>query len=195
MAEYTSRRRQEMGADEFDKEMQEAERAAAKGEEIERKKREKRERLEQDPVYKACAQISKVMDRYFLDPIIGFFAPGVGDFLSTFLALPFAYVSLVKIKSIPLTLAIIFNTLVDMLVGAVPVLGDLFDVFHRSHKKNYGLLTGFIEDNEEVKKEVNKKALFCGIGIGILLVLLYFMLKFAGMVVGYIWDQFTALFS
>ena len=90
MAEYTSRRRQQMGADVFDKEMQETERAAAKGAEIERKKQEKREKLEQDPVYAACAKISKVMDQYYLDPIIGFIAPGAGDFLGTILAIPFA---------------------------------------------------------------------------------------------------------
>lgn len=194
MAEYTSRRRQQMGAGVFDKEMQEAERAAAKGAEIERKKQEKREKLEQDPVYAACAKISKVMDKYHLDPILGFIAPEVGDFLGGFLALPFVYVSLTKIKSIPLTLAIIFNTLIDMLVGAIPLLGDLFDFFHRSHKKNYKLLTGFIEDDKEIKKDVNKKAIFCGIGIAVLIFLIYWVLKLAGMVVSYIWEQFTGLF-
>ena len=194
MAEYTSRRRQQMGADVFDKEMQEAERAAAKGAEIERKKQEKREKLEQDPVYAACAKISKVMDQYYLDPIIGFIAPEVGDFLGGFLSLPFVYVSLTKIKSIPLTLAIIFNTLIDMLVGAIPLFGDIFDIFHRSHKKNYRLLTGFIEDDKEIKKDVNKKALFCGIGIAVLMFLIYIVMQFMVKVVGYVWGQFTSLF-
>ena len=194
MAEYTSRRRQQMGADVFDKEMQEAERAAAKGAEIERKKQEKRKKLEQDPVYAACAKISKVMDQYYLDPIIGFIAPGAGDFLGTILAIPFAYVSLAKIKSIPLTLAIIFNTLIDMLVGAIPLFGDIFDIFHQSHKKNYKLLTGFIEDDKEIKKDVNKKALFCGIGIAVLMFLIYIVMQFMVKVVGYVWGQFTSLF-
>lgn len=193
MAEYASKRRQQMGADEFDKDMQEIERAAEKGAEIERKKQEKREKLEKDPAYVACAKISKVMDKYMLDPILGLI-PGVGDFVTQVLTLPFIYVAATKIKSLPLTLAIIFNTLIDMLVGAIPLLGDLFDFFHRSHKKNYKLLTGFIEDDKEIKKDVNKKALFCSIGIVVLIFLIYWVLKLAGMVVSYIWEQFTGLF-
>ncbi len=194
MAEYTSRRRQAMGADEFDKEMQEIERAAEKGAEIERQKQEKRERLEKDPAYVACATISKVMDKYMLDPILGLI-PGVGDLVSQILALPFIYVAAKKIKSIPLTLAIVFNTLIDMLVGAVPLFGDIFDIFHRSHKKNYKLLTGFIEDDKEIKHEVNKKAVFCGIGIVILIFLFYLVMSLATQLIGYIWGQFTALFQ
>lgn len=194
MAEYTSRRRQAMGGDEFDKDMQEIERAAEKGAEIERKKQEKREKLEQDPVYAACAKISKVMDEYMLDPILGLI-PGVGDFVSQVLTLPFIYVAAMKIKSIPLTLAIVFNSLIDMLVGAIPLFGDLIDFFHRSHNKNYRLLSGFIEDDKEIKHEVNKKAIFCGIGIAILIYLIYLVMSLAAQFMGYVWGHFTALFQ
>lgn len=205
MAEYTSRRRQQMGADEFDKDMQEIERAAEKGAEIERKKQEKREKLEKDPAYVACAKISKVMDKYMLDPILGLI-PGVGDFVTQVLTLPFIYVAATKIKSLPLTLAIIFNTLTDMLVGAIPLLGDLIDFFHRSHNKNYRLLSGFIEDDKEIKHEVNKKAIFCAIGIAILIYLIYLVMTLVAQFMGHIWDSageligniwgyFTALFQ
>lgn len=195
MTTYTSsHRRQEMGADTFDKEQQEAERAAAKGEEIERKKREKRERLEKDPTYNFCAKISRWMDKFHLDPIIGLIPGGVGDIVSLTLTVPFIYVAATKIKSIPLTLAIIYNSLVDMLIGAIPVLGDIIDFFNKNHKKNYNLLTGFIEDDKEIKHEVNKKAIFCGIAIAVLIFLICLVLKFVGEFIGYVWEQFTGLF-
>ncbi|MDO4525251.1 MAG: DUF4112 domain-containing protein [Bacteroidales bacterium] len=195
MTEYTSsHRRQDMGADTFDKEQQEAERAAAKGEERERKKREKRERLEKDPTYNFCSKISRWMDKFYLDPIIGLIPGGVGDIVSLTLTVPFIYVAATKIKSIPLTLAIIYNSLVDMLIGAIPVLGDIIDFFNKNHKKNYKLLTGFIEDDKEIKHEVNKKAIFCGIAIAILIFLICLVLKFVGELIGYVWEYFTGLF-
>ncbi len=195
MAEYaSSRRRQEMGADEYDKDMREAERAAAKGEEIERKKREKREALEKDPVYNACAKISKVMDKYMLDPILGLIPGGVGDLISQALTLPFIYVSFTKIKSIPLTLSIIYNSLKDILVGAIPVIGDVFDVFSKSHRKNYQLLSGFIEENEEVKKKVNKDATKCGVLILVLMFLIYLVIKLVASITGYVFDHISDLF-
>ncbi len=195
MTEYTSsHRRQEKGADIFDKEQQEAERAAAKGAEIERKKREKREMLEKDPTYNACTKICKWMDTFYLDPILSIIPGGVGDIISQTLTVPFIYVAATKIKSLPLTLAIIYNSLVDMLIGAIPVLGDIIDFFNKNHKKNYNLLTGFIEDDKEIKHEVNKKAIFCGIAIAVLIFLICLVLKFVGELIGYVWEQFTGLF-
>lgn len=196
MTEYTSsHRRQEKGADIFDKEQQEAERAAAKGAEIERKKREKREKLEKDPAYNLCTKISKWMDTFYLDPILSLIPGGVGDIISQALTVPFIYVAATKIKSLPLTLAIIYNSLVDMLIGAIPLIGDVMDIFNKSHKKNYKLLNGFIEDDADVKKKVNKDATKCGVWIVILLVLLCLVIWLVAQFAGYVWNQFTGLFS
>lgn len=196
MTEYTSsHRRQEKGADIFDKEQQEAERAAAKGAEIERKKREKREKLEKDPTYNACTKICKWMDTFYLDPILSIIPGGVGDIISQTLTVPFIYVAATKIKSLPLTLAIIYNSLVDMLIGAIPILGDVWDIFHKSHKKNYKLLNGFIEEDANIKRQVNKDATKCGVWIVILLVLLCLVIWLVAQFAGYVWNHFTGLFS
>lgn len=196
MTEYTSsHRRQEKGADIFDKEQQEAERAAAKGAEIERKKREKREKLEKDPTYNACTKICKWMDTFYLDPILSIIPGGVGDIISQTLTVPFIYVAATKIKSLPLTLAIIYNSLVDMLIGAIPILGDVWDIFHKSHKKNYKLLNGFIEEDTNIKRQVNKDATKCGVWIVILLVLLCLVIWLVGQFAGYVWDHLSGLFS
>lgn len=196
MTEYTSsHRRQEKGADIFDKEQQEAERAAAKGAEIERKKREKREKLEKDPTYNACTKICKWMDTFYLDPILSIIPGGVGDIISQTLTVPFIYVAATKIKSLPLTLAIIYNSLVDMLIGAIPILGDVWDIFHKSHKKNYKLLNGFIEEDANIKRQVNKDATKCGVWIVILLVLLCLVIWLVGQFAGYVWNHLSGLFS
>lgn len=76
---------------------------------------------ENDPLYRLIRTIKNVMDRYYLDPLIGLFFPTAGDIFSSAMTLPFLTVSLFKIKSIPLTLAILYNMLVDMMLGIIPL--------------------------------------------------------------------------
>ncbi|RPD90414.1 DUF4112 domain-containing protein [Neisseria weixii] len=40
-------------------------------------------------------------------------------------------ISLFKTRSIPLTLVVIFNSLLDLLIGLIPVIGTALDFFHR----------------------------------------------------------------
>ena len=139
-------------------EMEADNRAMQQEEERRESQAAKKAALETDGDYLLVKGIATAMDGYFLDPVIGFFIPGFGDLLSSVMTLPYYYVSLFKIKSIPLTLAIMFNMLVDMLVGAVPFIGDLIDVFHRSYRKNYRLIVGFVEDDAEIVDKVKKNA-------------------------------------
>jgi hypothetical protein len=139
-------------------EMEADNRAMQQEEERRERQAAKKAALETDGDYLLVKGIATAMDDYFLDPVIGFFVPGFGDVLTSVMTLPYYYVSLFKIKSIPLTLAIMFNMLVDMLVGAVPFIGDLIDVFHRSYRKNYRLIVGFVEDDAEIVDKVKKNA-------------------------------------
>ena len=103
---------------------------------------------ENDPLYRLIRTIKNVMDRYYLDPLIGLLFPTAGDIFSSAMTLPFLTVSLFKIKSIPLTLAILYNMLVDMMLGIIPLwIGDLLDIFSRSYAKNYRL-TGYLPDHD-----------------------------------------------
>lgn len=130
--------------------------------------------LEDSTSYKFVYYLKKYMDDYFLDPLIGFFVPIVGDLLPSLLATPYLYVSLFKIKSIPLTLAIIYNMLLDWIIGMLPMyIGDIADVFHKAYKKNWKLIVGFVEDDEEIIEEVNRKSLFMGIMIFILALIIW----------------------
>ena len=121
-------------------------------------KEERRKVLEQDWSYRMMKWIATAMDKWFIDPVIGFLAPGLGDIFTSVMTVPFIYVALCKVKSIPLTLAIIYNTLMDVLIGIIPLLGDVFDFFNRSYKQNYAMIVGFVEGDKRITRKVNGKA-------------------------------------
>ncbi len=110
------------------------------------------------------------------------------------MTLPFLTVSLFKIKSIPLTLAILYNMLVDMMLGIIPLwIGDLLDIFSRSYVKNYRLV-GFVEGDKEVIQEVNRKAVLTAVGILVLSVIIYWVAKLAVYLTTALWTRISGLF-
>lgn len=110
--------------------------------------------------FKTLELIYKVMDQWYLDPILGFIMPGLGDIITASLTIPFIFTSIFKLRSIPLTLAILLNSLIDLLIGLVPVIGDFGDFAYKSYKKNYYLIVGYVEGNPDVTKKINSKALW-----------------------------------
>ena len=178
-------------------EQEERKRNEALEKEMERRrlKEEKRQELMSMTSYVVMQKTAKYMDRFFIDPIVGFFFPAVGDFLSSLLALPFIYYSLFVIKSVPLTLAVISNVLKDMLVGIVPLLGDVLDAIYRSYSKNLRLITGYINDDKEVIHEINKKAIKTVIFIVVLCVLIYWLTSLVAGAISWMWNGITSLFG
>lgn len=176
-------RRQQAQADmgmNFEREDRQRETALAKEQERQAEKEAKREALMSTTSYRIMDKTARCMDKYFLDPIIGLIPGGVGDVLSSFLAIPFIYFALVQVKSIPLTLAVICNVLKDALLGSIPFfIGDIIDVFNRSYVANLRLITGYVNDDKAVIHEVNRKAIWSAIFIVILCVLIYFIVKWA----------------
>lgn len=176
-------RRQQAQADmgmNFEREDRQRETALAKEQERQAEKEAKRDALMATTSYRIMDKTARYMDKYFLDPIIGLIPGGVGDVLSSFLAIPFIYFALVQVKSIPLTLAVICNVLKDALLGSIPFfIGDIIDVFNRSYVANLRLITGYVNDDKSVIHEVNRKATWSAIFIVILCVLIYFIVKWA----------------
>lgn len=109
--------------------------------------------------------------------------------------LPFLAVSLFRIKSIPLTLAIVYNMLTDMLLGIIPLwIGDLLDIFSRSYTKNFRLIVGFVEGDQEIIREVNRKAVLTAVGILLLCVLIYWLAKAVVYLSAELWGWVQGLF-
>lgn len=141
------------------------------------RKSERQLRIEQTKSYRLIKLTTKWMDRYFLDGIVGLI-PILGDALTILFSLPFLYVALVRIKSIPLALALLFNILTDVIIGLIPFfIGDIADFFYRSYKKNFKLVVGFVEDDRAIIKKVNRNAVLMGIAIIVLCTVLYYLIN------------------
>ena len=194
-----SSRRQQAQADlgmNFTREDQKREAALAKEQERIARKEAKRQQMMSMPSYRLMVKTSTYMDKYFLDPILGFILPaGIGDALSSVFAFPFVYYSLCAVKSIPLTLAVIYNILMDVLIGAIPFyIGDVLDVFKRSYVENLRLVTGYIEDDKEIINKVNKKAFWTAVFIVVLCWLIYVVISWAISLGTMAWDWIVSLF-
>ena len=177
-----SSRRQQAQSDlgmNFEREDLKRNAALAKEQERVEKKQAKREQMMNRSSYRMMVKTAKYMDKYYLDPLIGLIPGGVGDTISSLVALPFIYNSLCVVKSIPLTLAVIYNILIDVMFGAIPVIGNLFDIFKRSYVDNLKLITGYIEDDKEIINKVRKKAFATALLIAVVCFLIYWVVRAA----------------
>ncbi len=73
--------------------------------------------------------------RFGLDPIIGLI-PFAGDVI-TFVISALIIVALVR-NGLPrkLVFKMVTNILLDLLIGGIPLLGDVWDFFHKANRKN-----------------------------------------------------------
>ena len=127
-------------------------------------------------VYQSMQSFTRYMDRFYLDAVIGLI-PGWGDAVALLCVVPFVYFSMCIIKSIPLTLAVLNNALRDVLLGMIPFfIGDVIDIFHRANMKNMAMIQGFIDGDEAIIKQVNRRALQSAIVLLVLLLLIALMI-------------------
>ena len=198
MSEMQSNRRrqaqQELGLVDEKEQAQDARAMQAEQERI-RRKEERRMDIELSTSYQMTQTIARWMDKYFLDPLIGLI-PGLGDALSSLLVFPFIYVAAVKVRSLPLTLAVIFNVLRDMAIGLIPFwVGNILDFFNRTYLQNCRLIVGFVEDDREIIREVNRKAFWMGVGIVVCCILIYWLISIAIAATAWIFNFISSLFS
>ena len=155
---------------------------------------DKEEKIEKDikdlKSYKLIEAIAKLMDNYYVDPLLGL-VPTVGDAVTSLLTSPYLYFSIFKLRSIPLTLALLCNMLIDFAMGVIPFwIGDILDFFNHSYIKNYKLITGYVEGDEEMIKSVDRRAWWMAAMIAILCLLIWLLIKFAV----WAWDWLISLF-
>ena len=137
---------------------------------------QRRARLIDNQVYQSMQSLTRYMDRFYLDAVIGLI-PGWGDAVALLCVVPFVYFSMCIIKSIPLTLAVLNNALRDVLLGMIPFfIGDVIDIFHRANMKNMAMIQGFIDGDEAIIKQVNRRALQSAIVLLVLLLLIALMI-------------------
>ena len=98
-------------------------------------------------VLDAAFRIPGTQIRFGLDALIGL-VPGAGDavagLFSVAIVLQAARMGLPRV----VIARMVLNSLLDLLVGAVPVVGDLFDVAWKANLRNVTLLDRFVRQGE-----------------------------------------------
>ncbi|HWZ87575.1 MAG TPA: DUF4112 domain-containing protein [Polyangiaceae bacterium] len=88
-----------------------------------------------------------------LDAVLGFLLPTLGDAATGVASLALLVLGFqMRVPKVVL-LRMMFNILLDTLLGAVPIAGDLFDLFWRSNRRNLALLQRY-DRNPERKPSV-----------------------------------------
>jgi uncharacterized protein DUF4112 len=75
-----------------------------------------------------------------LDAILGFFLPVLGDAATGLCSLALLVLGFQMRVPRVVLLRMVFNIALDTLVGSIPFLGDIFDLFWRSNRRNLQLL-------------------------------------------------------
>ncbi len=90
--------------------------------------------------------------RFGLDPIISL-VPGAGDWLAG--ALSSYFILLGARAEVPqsVLLRMGFNVLLDILIGSIPLLGDIFDIGWKANTKNAELLEKYQKDAASTEKQ------------------------------------------
>ena len=161
----------------------------------EEKRLQRRQRLMGNKAYQTMEGLTRYMDRYYLDALIGVI-PGWGDAIALICVVPFVYFSARVIKSIPLTLAVLNNALRDVLLGMIPFfIGDIIDIFHRANTQNMRMIQGFVDGDETVIKQVNRRAWQSAFVLFILLLLIALMIWLLISFGSYLYSMLTSLFN
>ena len=85
--------------------------------------------------------LTRVLDRYMVDPLLGLVLPGAGDLIGSMLGLYIVGIA-VRRRMSPVVIArILLNLAVDAGLGLVPLLGDIADFAFKANDRNLALLT------------------------------------------------------
>ena len=84
--------------------------------------------------------VARVMDRFYLDPLLGLFIPGGGDVIGSVIGI-YTVIIAARRKVSPVIIArMLMNLAGDAIIGFIPFLGDLFDLGFKANQKNLALL-------------------------------------------------------
>lgn len=89
--------------------------------------------------------LARVLDRFYLDPLLGFLLPGGGDVIGSVIGI-YTVMLAARRKVSPVIIArMLLNLAVDAVLGLVPFLGDLIDIGFKANLRNLDLLAQRVE--------------------------------------------------
>ena len=96
-------------------------------------------------------RIPGTANRFGLDGIVGFI-PGVGDAIGGIASCIIIFAAWVRGVSYVTLARMLANWGIEVLLGTVPVLGNLFDIGWKANRRNYRLLTGSLADPQGTRR-------------------------------------------
>ena len=135
-----------------DKKIERLKRTKATAEVARRKESNRRQRIEQSSLYRVL--IKRAIGFDIIDAILGFFEE-IGDLASGLFGLLYIFLSLFVVRSIRLAIAVLCVTLVDLLIGLIPLAGSVVDAVFCGSYINRTMIKGFVEGDAKIKRRVN----------------------------------------
>lgn len=83
--------------------------------------------------------------RFGLDGILGALLPGAGDALTALSSVALLALALQRRVPTVVLLRMLVNIAIDAMLGAIPLLGDLFDVAFKSNRRNLELMRPYAD--------------------------------------------------
>jgi Domain of unknown function (DUF4112) len=107
-----------------------------------------------------------------LDPIIGLILPGAGDAITGTGSIALLFLALRERVPTVAILRMVLNIAVDALLGMVPFLGDAFDLFFRSNRRNLAIIERYRDDPKAAPGFLDYALVVTGVGLAVLSVAL-----------------------
>lgn len=85
--------------------------------------------------------------RFGVDPLVGLI-PGLGDLSSYIVSLMIIYSSKKNGASGKVLTKMLINSSIDALIGSIPVLGTIFDIWYKANEKNLRLAREHFEEGK-----------------------------------------------
>jgi len=124
-------------------------------------------KITEDHALVVATKLARLLDERYLDPILGLLFPGAGDVLGAVLGLYAVALAWRRRAPKVLVARMLLNLTVDLLGGAVPVVGDVWDFFFKANTRNLQLLRGRLKGTQPQSKASDWLAV---LGAGLLFV-------------------------
>ena len=103
-----------------------------------------------------------------IDPILGFLLPGAGDAITGAGSIALLFLGLKERLPTVALGRMVANIAIDTFGGAVPILGDAFDVYWRANRKNLEIIQKYRNDPKAEPTTLDKALVYGGVGLVLL---------------------------
>lgn len=86
--------------------------------------------------------------RFGIDPLIGLI-PGIGDIVSYGMGSALIIGMARQGASLNMVFRMLWNLFLDTLIGTLPFLGDIFDIWFKSNRRNYRIFSEYVREGKE----------------------------------------------